>query len=248
MEHQGTSSNFGELSNRNNENLLGFYTSIVTTVLTILTFGIAVFTPPISGPFCLGSCIEYPYLDIINRFPRDYIWMYPAILLTISFVVFMVCIHQYAAHGKRIFSQIGLSFAIISATILITNYFIQISVIQPSLVNGETDGISILTQYNPHGLFIALEEIGYLIMSLAFFSVFPVFSKPTKLERSIRWIFISCLVLTLASLIAVTSIYGINRGYRFEVFVIMIDWIVLIVSGILLSIVYKRAMKTNWGS
>jgi hypothetical protein len=29
-------------------------------------------------------------------------------------------------------------------------------------MNGETDGLSILTQYNPHGIFIALEEIGYL--------------------------------------------------------------------------------------
>ena len=243
MENQDTSLDYEELSKKNNENLLGFYSSILITVLTVITFGIAVFTPPLSGPFCLGSCIEYPFLDIINRFPRDYIWMYPAILLTIIYVISMVCIHQYAAHDKKIFSQIGLSFAIISATLLITNYFIQISVIQPSLVNGETDGISILTQYNPHGLFIVLEEIGYLIMSLAFFCVSPVFSKPTKLESSIRWIFISSLVLTLVSFITITSKYGINREYRFEVFVIMIDWIVLIVSGILLSIVYKRALQ-----
>jgi len=212
-------------------------------VLTVVTFSIAVFTPPLSGPFCLEACLQYPFLDIGDRFPRDYYWMYPAILLTMVYLVLMVCIHQYTADEKKIFSQIGLSFAIMSATILIMNYFIQISVIQPSIINGETDGISILTQYNPHGLFIALEDIGYLIMSLGFFCVYPVFSRSTKLERSIRWMFILCFVLTLGSLIIITGQYGINREYRFEVLAIMINWIVLIVSGILLSIVFKRAMQ-----
>ena len=39
--------------------------------------------------------------------------------------------------------------------------------------------------------------------------------------------------------------YGINREYLFECVVIMIDWIVLIVSGILLSVVFKRAMRMS---
>lgn len=241
MKNKNTNTGSTEILVKNNANLLGFYTSMLTTVLTVVTFGIAVFTPPISGPFCVENCIEYPFLDIISRFPRDYIWMYPAILLMIIYVIFMVCIHDYAAYDKKIYSQIGLSIAQISATILILNYFVQVTVIQPSIINGETDGISILTQYNPHGLFIALEEIGYILMSLAFFCVSPVFSKSTKLDRSIRRIFILCFVLTLISLITITSKYGINREYRFEVLVIMIDWIVLLVSGILLSLIFKKA-------
>lgn len=233
----------GELFAKNTENLLGFYTSILLTIIAVVTFAIAVGTPPISGPYSLGAPTQYPFLDIISRFPRDYIWMYPAILLTIIFVVFIVCIHHYAASDKKIFSQIGLSFAIISATILIATYFIQISVIQPSLIAGETDGISILTQYNPHGLFIALEEIGYLLMSLAFFCVAPVFSQPTKLEKTIRLIFIAGFVLAIAALIIITGQYGINREYRFEVLVITINWMVLIVSGILMSILFSRARQ-----
>lgn len=227
----------------NNVNILGFYTAILTSLLTVITFAIAVSTPPLSGPYCLGSCFAYPFLDIIARFPRDYIWMYPAILLTIIYLILMVCIHQYAADDKKVFSQMGLSFAIIAAAILTTDYFVQVSVIQPSLINGETDGISLLTQYNPHGLFIALEDLGYLLMSLAFFCSSPVFSRPTKLEKSIRWIFILGFVLTLAGLITITVTYGIHREYRFEVFVITINWVVLIVSGILLSRVFKRAME-----
>jgi len=226
---------------KNNTNLLGFYVAILTTVLTVVTFGIAIFTPPISGSFCQGSCIEYPFTNIVSRFPRDYVWMYPAILLTLFYVVLMVCIHYYASNDKKIFSQIGLSFALISATVLIIDYFIQISVIQSSLVNGETDGIAILTQYNPHGIFIALEEIGYLMMSVAFLCIAPVFSGTNRLESAIRWIFIISFILTIISLIIISILYGINREYRFEVAVITIDWIVLIVSGILLSIVFRRA-------
>lgn len=229
----------------NNANLLGFYAAIITTVLTLVAFGIAIFTPPISGPFCAGSCIEYPFTNIVSRFPRDYLWMYPAILLTLIFIVLMVCIHYYASKEKKIFSQIGLSFALISASLLITDYFIQISVIQPSLVNGETDGIAILTQYNPHGIFIALEEIGYLMMSAAFLCVAPVFSGNNRLESAIRLIFIISFILTIISLIIISVIYGIHREYRFEVAVITINWIVLIVSGLLLSVLFKRALRIS---
>jgi hypothetical protein len=55
--------------------------------------------------------------------------------------------------------MLGIVFATISCTLLVGDYFIQISVIQPSLLKGETDGIALLTQYNPHGIFIALEEV-----------------------------------------------------------------------------------------
>ena len=139
---------------------MGFYIAIIMTILAIVTFGIAICTPPVSGPFCKGSCIMYPYNAIISRFPRDYLWMYPAILLSIIFIAFIVCIHYYASDNKKIFSLLSLSFALVSAIVLMTDYFIQVSVIQPSLVNGETEGIAVLTMYNPHGVFIALEEIG----------------------------------------------------------------------------------------
>lgn len=226
-----------------NVNLLGFYTAILTTIVTAVTFGIAIFTPPLSGPFCAGSCIEYPYAGIISRFPRDYIWMYPAILLTLIYVVLMVCVYHYAAREKKVFGQMGLSFAIIAATILLIDYFIQVSVIQPSLLNGELDSIAMLTQYNPHGFFIALEEIGYLIMSISFLCITPVFSGINKLETAIRWTLVFSFVLTIISLVLISAIHGISREYRFEVAAITIDWIVLIILGILLSVKFKHAMR-----
>jgi hypothetical protein len=222
----------------------GFYVAILTAVLTVITFGIAIFTPPISGPSCADSCIDYPYVDdIASRFPRDYLWMYPAMVLTAVFVVFITSIHHYAPAEKKIFSQIGLAFAIMAAAILIVDYFMQVSVIQPSLDNGETDGIALLTQYNPHGIFIALEDIGYLLMSVAFLFVAPVFSEQDRVEMALRWIFAGSFVLVMLSLIVISIIYGIDREYRFEIAAILIDWLALIVAGILVSIVFRRAMQ-----
>lgn len=156
----------------------------------------------------------------------------------------MVCIHQYASQDKKVFSQIGLTFAVISASVLLIDYFVQLSVIQPSLLNGETDGIPILTQFNPHGLFIALEDLGYFMMSIAFLSIAPVFSGKNKVEKAIRWIFIINFILTMGSFILISAIYGIFREYRFEVAAISFDWLALIISGILLSIVFRRAIKS----
>jgi hypothetical protein len=223
----------------------GFIVSVALTLITLVTLGIALCTPPVSGPFCKESCMEYPFTDIVSRFPRDYLWMYPAVLLTIIFVVFVMCIHYYASEEKKIFSHIGLSFSLISATALISDYFLQISVIQPSLVSGEAAGISLLTQYNPHGVFIALEEIGYILMSVVFISLVPVFQGKNKLEGAIRWIFTLSFLLIILSFVIISLLYGIRREYRFEVAAITIDWITLIVAGTLLSILFRREYRKS---
>jgi hypothetical protein len=222
---------------------LGHYIAIFTAIFAFITFGIAVFTSPISGPFCKGLCINYPFTNIITRFPRDYFWMIPAIFLSLIFVILVSCLHLKTSKYKKIFSQIGMSFSIISATVLVLIYYIQLTVIQPSIEKGETDGISILNQYNPHGLFIAFEEVGYLFMSLVFLVLAQAFSSTKKYEKIIRWVFIVSFILTFASFTLISLIYGINREYRFEVAIITINYITLIISGIFIAKMFKRELK-----
>lgn len=88
-----------------------------------------------------------------------------AIILTLSYLVLMVSIHVYAFNQRNIISQIGLSFALLATLVLVGDYFVQFSVVPISLMSGETEGITLLTQYNAHGVFIVLEELGYLLMS-----------------------------------------------------------------------------------
>jgi hypothetical protein len=221
-------------------NRFGFYSALCTALLTTVTFGFALYAIPISGANCLENCVEYPYLDTAARFPRDFMWMPLAILLVLAYVTLMVSIHAYAPDSKKTFSQAGLSFALMAATMLASVYFIQFSVIPISLMKGETDGLAALIQYNPHGVFIAMEELGYLLMSLSFLFMAPVFAGRSRLERAVRWIFAGAFFLAIAALLAISLIYGLERLDRFEVAVISIDWLVLIVNGILLSILFKR--------
>lgn len=218
----------------------GFYIALVTAIFTTATFTIAIMTPPLSGPWCTGNCYEYPYTDITSRFPRDYIWMYPAMLVSALFVMLVACIHHYASENKKIYTRIGLSFAIISAAILILNYFIQVSVIQPSLINGETEGISLFSQYNPHGIFIASEEIGFFLMTVALFSLFPAFSRGRSLSGALRTIFITGFTLAVFFLIFISGKYGLKREYLFEIAIISIVWLELIVSSILICLYFRK--------
>ncbi len=222
---------------------VGFYAAIVTAVITVITFGFAITAIPISGANCLTDCIEYPYLDTISQFPKDYLWMLPALLMILSYVVLMVSVHANASHDKKIFGQIGLAFAIMAGLILLGDYFVQFSVVPVSLMHGETEGITMLTQYNSHGPFIVLEELGYLMMAFSFLFIVPVFSGKNRLERAIRWVMIIGFVLTMVSLAAVSFSHGLNRQDRFEVIVISIDWLVLVINGILLSVLYKKQLK-----
>ena len=222
---------------------VGFYSAVLTALLTIFTFMIAFLTPPLSGPFCTGGCFTYPYSDIASRFPRDYFWMYPAMLLNVVYYILMVAIHYFAPVEKKIFSHVGLSFALLSMATFVIDYFVQVSVIQPSLILGETDGMALLSQFNAHGVFIVLEEIAFIMMSISMLFMAPVFVGKTRSENAIRWIFTGNFVLNALSFTLFTVFYGIFREYRFEVAAFSINWLALVTSGIFLSIVFRKTLR-----
>ena len=218
----------------------GYYISLFTAVITIITFGIAICTPPLSGPFCKEGCFEYPYHEIISRFPRDYFWMFPAIILSFSYMVMMIAVHKVVLPERSVFSLSGVAFAVISTLILSADYFVQVSFIQPSLMAGETEGIAMLSQFNPHGLFIILEELGFITMNISFIFLAPALTESARLEKSLRLTVITGFFLMLLSFATIVFINGINREYRFEVIIISITWIELIIVSILLARYFRR--------
>jgi hypothetical protein len=229
-----TGSNFNHIVNQ-----FGFYSSVLTAIIAALFFIAGILTPTRSGPFApAANSITYPYTNVAAFIPNDYLWLYPGILLALIFVVLMVCIHYYAANDKKIFSQIALSFALIYATVISIDYFIQFTIVIPSILSGETAGLSLFTQYNPHGIFIALEGLGYFMMSVAFLFAAAVFAGG-KVERAIRWLFVASFILAIVSFTVLSLLkYDI---VAFEVTILTINWTVLIVSGILLSVLFRRA-------
>ncbi|MFZ1772250.1 MAG: hypothetical protein WAU00_23770 [Caldilinea sp.] len=221
----------------------GYYSAMLACLITIVTFGFALVAIPISGANCADNCVEYPYLNTAAQYPRDFLWMPLAMALMVVYVTLMASIHSYASPQKSIFSQVGLSFAMMAAGILLADYYIQFSVIPMSLIHNETAGLPVLIQYNPHGVFLMLEELGYLLMSLSFLFVAPVFSNKGRLEAAVRWVFMLGGVVAFGSLIAISAIYGLARLDRFEVVVLSTNWLVLIINGILLSLLFRRQLR-----
>ena len=74
-----------------------------------------------------------------------------------------------------------------------------------------------------------------------------VFSTATKKETTVRWMFLLDFLLTLISLIVISLIYGIMRGYRFEVYSIGLNWLTLIVMGIPLAGIFRSQSKLGRG-
>jgi hypothetical protein len=220
-------------------NRVGLYSSILTVAMTLVTFGLAITAVPNSGAGCLENCFEYPYLDTLSEFPGDYLWMPPAMILVVVYVVLVASIHAYASPQKKVYGQIGLSFALLASGVLLGDYFVQFSVVPISLMNGQTEGIALLTQYNPYGVFIVLEELGYLLMSLSFVFLAPVFAEEGRLATAIRWIFVAGFVVTVIFLVAISAYYGLERMDRFEIAAISIAWLVLLINGVLLGFLFR---------
>ena len=219
----------------------GFWAAILTAALAAVSFGVAVTTPPRSGPFAApGSAIHYPYTSAAQFVPRDFLWMYPALLMMLAFLVLAACVRERGAGRRKVFGTIGSSLAVASFTVIAIDYFIQLRTVQPALLRGEWDGLAILSQYNPHGVFIALEELGFLAMALSFAFLASALGS-SRLERITRWVFWASSALIVAAFVGMSFYFGFGLEYRFEVTAISLGWPTLMISGVLLAFVFRRS-------
>jgi len=224
---------------------LAMHVSWFMAVVGAVALALGMVAVPIAGANCPGACIDYPYLETVDRFPRDYLWIYVAIVLVISYLLFMVSLRLVAASRANAVGQVTVALAVMAATVLVVTYFTQSTVVPASLAAGETEGIALLTMYNPHGLFIALEEIGYLLMSLSFLFAAWMVTGADGMVRAIRWVFAAGFVVPAIGLIFYSAAYGLDRQDRFEVVALSADWLVLIVNGILVALVLRNRLRTK---
>lgn len=106
-------------------------------------------------------------------------------LTTLFFLIVMACIHSYASDEKKIFSLIGLSFAIIYAALIGLNYYIQLTFVRQG-----TFDASMFDMTNPQSMMFVIESLGYFFMGLATLFVAPLFSS-SKTENLIKWLFVT---------------------------------------------------------
>ncbi|HLO01614.1 MAG TPA: hypothetical protein VK191_00665, partial [Symbiobacteriaceae bacterium] len=143
----------------------------------------------------------------------------------------------------RIWSRIGLAFAIIYAVIATFNYTVQLIVVRGNLFSNESPGLGLFAMANPHSLFWGLAMIGYnFYMALAALLIVPTLGQST-LERWIGWLFAAN---ALASLVAGVYFFVTLDTYHFVGLVASGVWILAFPAATtLLAIRFRRMSKQD---
>src|SRR5215207_2961810 len=84
----------------------GFWIALVTSVLTVITFALALTAIPNDVPYPFTSDV------IVEQWPGDYLWMY-----------LVASVHEYALPARKVYSLLGLCVAIVAAGVLLIDYF-----------------------------------------------------------------------------------------------------------------------------
>jgi hypothetical protein len=213
------------------------WVAAATALLAIAALALGITTPPRSGALCRDACVAFPYTDVAAFVPRDYWWMYPGLLLPLMAVMLVLCLRHRVVPERVVFATTAVCLTAIGAAVLVVDYGVQLTVVQPALLAGETDGLSLWSQYNPHGLFIALENIGYALLAAAMLLTGVALGRqPTRLMRLVRTVFTAAGALGLAALVVLAAVYRADLDVRYEVTAILVTWLALIVAGVSLAL------------
>lgn len=158
---------------------LGFWSAALTTLLTTLFF--------------ISLAVPSQNLMYVSSF-----------LLAPAFVAMMVSIHHYAAPEKKVWSQLGLSLAIIYAVMGSLTYYIQLTFVQNNYLPIAEEAVLPFV-FIPGTPAFAQDMLGYVFMCAATLAAAPVFAGG-KLENWIKWLFILNGVLFIIPTIIVPAI------------------------------------------
>jgi len=212
---------------------LGFWSAIFASVFTILFVFTAIATS-LMFPMKAWNGIQ-TYVENFNFLHMAS--FIPAFFLAPTMIVLIACINAIATTSKKIFSQIGLAFAIVYAAIIPTNYYLQLFVVRLNLQSGTLEGLSILAQPNLHSIFFALETLGYGFLSLATLFISLVFNSG-KLEIWIRSLFI------VSGAVGIFGVLVAPFDQPYLIFAGLGLWsLAFPISTILLSIFFRRSLK-----
>lgn len=166
---------------------LGYWSAMLATLFSIL--------------YVIGQLAEW--LDLFNSGggPENastplglVVLMLPSLFLGITFPVMMVCVHYFVPGRRKLFSHLGILFAAIYSVLICMNYFIQLTLVVPHLVTGETASIQFLL-FKPFDSFLySVDILGYSFMSLSTLFAAFAFGNHGR-EKTVRFFMIANGVL-----------------------------------------------------
>jgi hypothetical protein len=108
------------------------------------------------------------------------------LILGVSFVVLLNCIHERARREYRVLTRTGIGFGLLFAATVGIHYFVQLTAVRLNLLAGRVEGLEHFVQANPYSVLSASKMLGWtLFLGLASGFVAPAFSG-AGLERVIR--------------------------------------------------------------
>jgi hypothetical protein len=196
---------------------LGFWSAVLMAVFTILF---------LVGYIVVAMGLLPPPWDIVLAIGAS-------LLLAPSFVVLMVCVHYAAPAEKRIWSHIGIAFAILYAALVSIVYVTWLFVVEPHVLRGQANQVALLI-FAPGSFLQMVDGLGYTFMGVALFFAAPVFGGK-RLDTWIRWL---CLLSGPGAVLVFLSyvFYIPPLGGA--------EWVITPAVAILLAVYFRRAGNT----
>ena len=207
---------------------LGFWAALLVTAI-----GVVYLVGLIVGSLLWG-------LTMPPAEPLQLLGAVTTLLLAPTLVVLMACVHDRSPAERKVFSLLGLVFTALFAGMVSINRFVQLAVVRQSVLSGQTEGLARFMPYGDGSVMFALELLGWgFFLGLAALFVAWVFG-PGRLERWIRWLFVSYGVIGLLCAI------GFVLAIPFLSTVGFLAWgVVLPVTTALLAVLFRRVDRMS---
>lgn len=162
-----------------------------------------------------------------------------AILLAPAFVAMMVSLALQAPPEKRVWGQLGATFAAIYAVMVTITYYLQLAVVRSG--DGQLSAEMLrLLGFSPGSALFAVDMLGYGFMTLATFASAPVFLG-SGLNRWLRLWFVAHGLMVVPTLVApLTMGGGADGGSDVIGSLVLIAWSVFFLPLAGMVVVYFR--------
>jgi len=157
------------LIENNDVNTLGFLSALIATMMTCI-FALSLFA---------SFWVQTDMVSFVACF-----------ILAPFFVIMIVCLHYSTPIEKKVWSNIGIVFAVIYAVCILMTYYIQLAVVMNNPRSFSTDILEPFIYSNVGSVMFSIDMLGYAFMALSTLLTAAVFAKKSKLENWIKRFFI----------------------------------------------------------
>jgi hypothetical protein len=199
-----------------------------------------------SAALTAASCAAFTIAALFTergvlRVPWDAVLsLTPSLLLAASFLTMMVCINATTPADRRIWSQLGVAFAVVYVPLCSASYIVELFVVVPRVLRGAGQDTVLLTIARGDSVFNAIDGLGYIFMCVATLLAAPAFGA-ARLDRWIR----RCFVANGATAVPIFITYFVNRSFIYAAAL----WSVTVTaSALLLAVRFRRLLTPTGGS